>query len=41
MTPMNVFLTGFLLVFVVGFIMIIREESNMNTWWDDDDIEDW
>ena len=41
MTPMNVFLTGFLFVFVVGFIMIMRKESNMNTWWDDDDIEDW
>jgi preprotein translocase subunit Sss1 len=41
MTPMNVFLTGFLLVFVIGFIIKIKKESNINTWWDDDDIEDW
>ena len=41
MTPMNVFLTGFLLVFVIGFMIKINKESHINIWWDDDDIEDW
>tara|TARA_R110000751_G_scaffold52904_1_gene114942 strand:+ start:260 stop:382 length:123 start_codon:yes stop_codon:yes gene_type:complete len=40
MTPLNVFLTAFLFVFVAGLIIKIREEANMNTWWDDD-TEDW